>query len=51
LKNSNLQLVKDKNITHNVVKALTLAKPSREKLIKKLMPKFLQYLSKNMLEQ
>jgi ubiquinone/menaquinone biosynthesis C-methylase UbiE len=47
LKNSNLQLVKDKNITYNVVKALTLATPSRDKLIKKLMPKFLQYLSKN----
>ena len=47
LKNSNLQIVKVENITHNVVKALTLATPAREELIKKLMPKFLQYLSRN----
>ena len=44
---SNFQLIKFKNITNNVVEALTLATPSREELIKKLLPKFLQNLGRN----
>ena len=44
---SNFQLVKFENITNNVVEALKLATPSREELIKKLLPKFLQNLGRN----
>jgi len=44
---SNFRLVKFENITSNVVEALKLASPGREKLIKKLLPKFLQDLGRN----
>ncbi len=44
---SNFQLVKFENITDNVIEALKLATPSREELIKKLLPKFLQNLGRN----
>ena len=44
---SNFQLVKFENITDNVIEALKLSTPSREELIKKLLPKFLQNLGRN----
>ena len=47
MKKSNLHLVKDEIITSKVVNALKLATPGREKLIKKLMPKFLQGFGRN----
>ena len=47
LNQSDFHLVKEEIITHNVVEALKLATPERLELIKKLIPKFLQYLGKN----
>ena len=44
---SNFQLVKFENITNNVIEALTLTSASREELIKKLLPAFLQNLGRN----
>lgn len=38
---------KQENITENVVEALKLATPSREAIVKKLIPKFLHGLGKN----
>ncbi len=42
-----MQLEDKQDITENVVEALTLATPSREKLIVKLVPKILQNLGRN----
>lgn len=47
MKRSNLQLIKEEIITSNVVEALKLTSQDRLELIKKLMPKFLQYLGRN----
>jgi ubiquinone/menaquinone biosynthesis C-methylase UbiE len=47
LKLSGLQIVSREDITENVVEALTLANPDREKLIKKLAPRFLHELCRN----
>ena len=47
LKKSNLQFVKEEIITSNVVEALKLSTVERQKLIKKLIPKSLQGLSRN----
>ena len=47
LEKSNLHLVKGEIITPHVVEALKLSTPGREKLIRKLIPKFLQGLGKN----
>jgi len=44
---SNFQLIRFENITNNVIEALTLTTPSREELIKKLLPTFLQNLGRN----
>ena len=43
----NFQLIRFENITNNVIEALTLTSPSREELIKKLLPAFLQNLGRN----
>ncbi|MFP4557573.1 MAG: class I SAM-dependent methyltransferase [Bacteroidales bacterium] len=47
LKESGLQVESREDITENVVKALTLANPDREKMIKKLAPRFLHELCRN----
>ncbi len=47
LKESGLQIKLKTDITENVVEALTLANPDREKLIKKLAPRFLHELCRN----
>ncbi len=44
---SNFNIVKKQDITPNVVEALKLATPDREKLVKKLIPSFLQDLGRN----
>ena len=47
LKQSDFHLAKEEIITQNVIEALKLATRDRQELIKKLIPKFLQYLGKN----
>ena len=44
---SNLKIVKSENITDNVIEALYLAAPDREKLIREILPKFFQNLGRN----
>ncbi len=47
IKNSDLKLVKDENITENVLEALRLSTKERENLIRKMAPKFLHSLGRN----
>ncbi|MBT3382472.1 MAG: methyltransferase domain-containing protein [Prolixibacteraceae bacterium] len=44
---SNLKIVRCENITDNVIEALYLAEPAREKLIREILPKFLQNIGRN----
>ena len=46
LENSNLKLVKDENITANVLEALKLSTNEKEKLIHKIIPKLLHSVGK-----
>jgi len=47
LLDAGFKIEKEEDITANVVEALELATPSRERLVKKLAPKFLHGLAKN----
>ena len=44
---SNLKIVKSENITDNVIEALSLSAPDREKLIREILPKFLQNMGRS----
>lgn len=44
---SNLKIVKSENITDNVIEALSLSAPDKEKLIRKILPKFLQNIGRS----
>jgi len=46
-KNMNFKRLKNEVITENVLEALKLSTPNREKLVIKLLPKFLQNLGRN----
>jgi len=47
LNNTKMQIEQKQDITSNVVEALKLASPEREKIVKKLAPRFLHNLGRN----